>query len=457
MENTNLDPGARSTQGPHLPILLDRPNGAPPELRSLGDYRLLRRLGEGGMGAVYLGYEVNGGRQVALKILNDALIGNQGYVDRFYREARSGRLLDHPHIVRTYDVGQDRATSKHYLVMEYVDGPSAQALMAQRGPLPVGDAVHLALQMARALEHAHSRNIIHRDIKPDNILLTRSGVAKLGDMGLAKRTDDPNHLTVARQGFGTTAYMPYEQAVSARSADHRSDLYALGATLYHLLTGQVPFPGENHLEVVEKKKQGWFRPASSLAAEVPPALDAILARMLACLPRDRYQTASELIIDLERSRLAAAVPTFADPDLARHDPEALALMASSSEPTRLDPETPVRDAADEWIVKYKNRAGRALTTRLSTEDAIERLKQGTLPADATARRPSEEEARPLAEVPEFFPFLPPEQPPGEAEAEAKPEQSVWPYIPILVPVAAVLAGLLSWGVMWLRAWVLGGR
>src|SRR4051812_10255895 len=179
MENTNLDPGDRSTQGPPLPILLDRPNGAQPELRSLGDYRLLRRLGEGGMGAVYLGYEMRGGRQVAVKVLNDALIGNQGYVDRFYREARSGRLLDHPNIVRTYDVGQDRATSKHYLVMEYVDGPSAQALMAQRGRLPVGDAVHLALQMARALEHAHSRNIIHRDIKPDNILLTRSGVAKL--------------------------------------------------------------------------------------------------------------------------------------------------------------------------------------------------------------------------------------------------------------------------------------
>jgi hypothetical protein len=146
------------------------------------------------------------------------------------------------------------------------------------------------------------------------------------------------------------------------------------------------------------------------------------------------------------------VPTFADPDLARHDPEALALMGAS-EPTRMDPEAPPRDAADEWIVKYRNRAGRALTTRLSTEDAIERLKEGTLPADATARRPSEEEARPLAEVPEFFPFLPPDQPAAEADAEAEPGRSVWPYIPILVPVAAVVAGLLCWAAVR----VLGGH
>ena len=198
-----------------------------------------------------------------------------------------------------------------------MDGPSAQALLACSGQLTVGDAVHIALDVARALEHAHSRNIVHRDIKPDNILITRSGVAKLADMGLAKRTDEASHLTQNRQGFGTTAYMPYEQAVNAKYADGRSDIYALGATLYHLITGEVPFPGENHLDVVEKKNQGQFRPASKINPAVPQILDQILARMLARHPRDRYQTASELIIDLERSRLSSPLPSFADPDLAQ--------------------------------------------------------------------------------------------------------------------------------------------
>ena len=323
MENTHLDPGRapRSSDGP-------------PDLRSLGDYRFLRRLGEGGMGAVYLGWKEGDETQVAVKVLNDQLAGSQSYIDRFYREAKSGKLLNHPNIVRTLHYGQDEKTHKHYLVMEYVDGPSAQALLNQFGRLSVGDAVHVVLDVARALEHAHSRNIIHRDIKPDNILITRSGVAKLADLGLAKRTDEASHLTSARQGFGTTHYMPYEQAVNARSADHRGDIYALGATLYHLCTGAVPFTGDNHLDVVEMKRLGEFPLASSLIKEAPNALDAILARMMARQPRDRYQTASELIVELERSRLATTPPSFADPDLASKDPWVQACLASSADPTR---------------------------------------------------------------------------------------------------------------------------
>src|SRR5262249_5674656 len=153
-------------------------------------------------------------------------------------------------------VGQDRSSGKHYLVLEYVDGPSAHALLQRFGRLAVGDAVHIALDIARALEHAHSRSIVHRDIKPDNILLTQSGVAKLSDLGLAKRTDEASNLTAARQGFGTPYYMPYEQAMNAKYADGRSDIYALGATLYHLVTGEIPFSGATHLEIVEKKNIG---------------------------------------------------------------------------------------------------------------------------------------------------------------------------------------------------------
>ena len=327
MENTHLDPNRPS-----------RPSSEPQvHLRSLGGYRLLRPLGEGGMGLVFLGYSEAEDRQVAIKILGDHLASNQSFVDRFYREANSGSLLNHPNIVRSLNVGRDEASGKHYLVLEYVDGVSARALLDRHKRLSVGDGVHIALDIARALEHAHSRNVVHRDIKPDNILITRSGVAKLADMGLAKRTDETSsHLTAARQGFGTPHYMPYEQAVNARRADGRSDIYALGATLYHLITGEVPFSGDSTLMVVEKKSIGNFLPASDLNAEVPPLLEQILERMLARDPWDRYQTASELIIDLERSHLAAPVLSFADPDLALQDPYVRAYLATTAQPTQMD-------------------------------------------------------------------------------------------------------------------------
>ncbi len=295
------------------------PNAAE-EPRTLGEYRLLRPLGEGGMGKVWLAYQEGEARQVAIKILPSTMAGNQASLDRFYREAKNGALLNHPNIVRNIAINTDRATGHYYLVLEYVDGPSAQALLERFGKLPVGDAVHIVLDIARGLEHAHSRNIVHRDIKPANILITPSGVAKLADLVLAKRTDETSHLTAARQSFGTPYYMPYEQAMNAKNADGRCDIYALGATLYHLLTGEVPFPGMNHLEIVDKKKLGVFTPAGSLCAAVPSLLDDILEKMLAREPRERYQTASELIVDLERSNLAAQVPSFVDRDLAMQDP-----------------------------------------------------------------------------------------------------------------------------------------
>jgi serine/threonine-protein kinase len=368
------------------------PSDPATEPRRIGEYRILRRLGEGGMGAVYLAYHEGTDHQVAIKVLSDQLSSNQSFVDRFHREAKSGALLNHPSIVRSLGAGQDKATRKHYLVLEYVDGPNALGLLEQYGKLPVGDAVHIALDVARALEHAHSRNIIHRDIKPDNILVTRSGVSKLVDLGLARRTDEVSHLTAARQGFGTPYYMPYEQAVNARHADGRSDIYALGATLYHLLTGEVPFKGENPLEVVEAKEQGLFVPASQLNPTVPRVLDRILDRMLAHRPEDRYQTASDLIVDLERSRLAAAVPSYADPELAMKDPWVRACMASVVQPTQpdlaqmgsIDTPLPAQGEArpQKWLVRFLGLDGRWCRTRLSAEKIARKLRAGTLPPDA---------------------------------------------------------------------------
>jgi eukaryotic-like serine/threonine-protein kinase len=398
MENTHLDPAQQAPRSPDPPA----------DLRAIGGYRLLRLLGEGGMGAVYLGWKEDDDAQVAVKVLSDQLAGSQDYIDRFYREAKSGKLLNHPNIVRTLSYGQDEKTGKHYLVLEFVDGPNALDLLKRAGRLPVGDAIHIALDVARALEHAHSRNVIHRDIKPDNILITKAGVAKLADLGLAKRTDETSHLTSMRQGFGTSHYMPYEQAFNARSADNRSDIYALGATLYHLATGSTPFSGEQHMDIVEAKKEGYFPLASALIPDVPAALDAILNRMLARLPVDRYQTASALIVDLERSGLSASLPTFADPELAKNDPWMQACLASSSERTRLDPnqpphkeETTPTEAADVWMLRFRNRAGRLCKARATTGQIIERLRDRRLPHRVVARRPSQPKYRPLAVFPEF--------------------------------------------------------
>ncbi len=449
MDKTNPDPAQ-----PQLGL----PGEALHEVRTLGEYRILRRLGEGGMGAVYLGYHEGKDQQVAIKVLGENLASNQGYVDRFYREAKSGALLNHPNIVRTLNVGQDQATAMHYLVLEFVDGPTAQALLDHQGRLALGDAVHIALDVARALEHAHSRNIVHRDIKPDNILITRSGVSKLVDLGLARRTDETSHLTAARQGFGTTHYMPYEQAVNARCADGRSDIYALGATLYHLVTGSVPFPGDNHLDVVEKKNHGAFTPASKLNAAVPPVLDHILSRMLAREPRDRYQTASELIVDLERSRLAAPVPTFADPNQALQDPWVQQCLASSAEPTRLDPEMPAAATSSAskpesngvWILRYRNPAGKLCRARASTEEIVTRLRRGRLSARVEARHADNADYHPLSFYPEFKDAAPPSRPSRkrpktdeEKKADAAATESA------VEPQPRLLKGLRGWVVRWL--------
>jgi eukaryotic-like serine/threonine-protein kinase len=410
MATTRLHLTGQPTQGSHL--------GGPPlaqsELRSIGGYRLLRQLGEGGMGLVYLGYQERQGIQVAIKVLSDRLVQDVSFVHRFYREARNGAWLNHPHIVRTYHVGLDQEIGKHYLVLEYIDGLSAFTLLDRHGPLPIGDAVHIALGVAWALEHAHDRRIIHRDIKPDNILLTRTGVAKLADLGLAKNLDERTHLTVTRQGFGTTPYMPYEQALNARYADARSDIYALGATLYHLVTGLVPFTGSHDVDVIEKKMRGHYPPARTVRPDLPPVLEEVLARMLARDPDDRYQTAREVSDALERTGLAVGVPGFV---AEASDGENALTQASpnpSNVPTRLNLEVPANFdgaarkagaalAREFWLLRYRTSSGRICTGRGTTNAILRRLRAGRLPRGLEARRQNHarDAFHPLAYFPEF--------------------------------------------------------
>jgi hypothetical protein len=373
------------------------------EIRRLGDYRILRLLGEGGMGSVFLAYQESQKRHVAIKVLAVKHATNQAAKDRFYREAKSGALLHHPNIVRNFAVGQDKPTGLHYLVMEYVDGPGVDALLEKHGKLTVGDAVHVVLDIARGLEHAHSRNIVHRDIKPANMLITKSGLAKLADLGLAKRTDEPSHLTGANQGFGTPYYMPYEQAMNAKTADARSDLYALGATFYHLLAGDLPFPGTSAVEIVENKSIGKYIPASVLNPDVPRLLDTILARLMAREPRHRYQTASELIVDLERSQLAAPVPSFIDPGCALRDPivrqRLTAAMQATAMELRSSGDTPAE--THPWFVRYKDKQGQWRKVKMSVSQIIRRFQEGKFSAEIEVSPHANGDFRPILAFSEF--------------------------------------------------------
>ena len=405
------------------------------DLRMLGDYHILRRLGEGGMGAVFLGYQEKDNRQVAVKILASENAKHQATLDRFYREAKSGALLNHPNIVRNLGFGQDKATGLHYLVLEYIDGFSAQQLLERFGRLTVGDAVHIGLDVARALEHAHSRNVVHRDIKPGNILVTKSGLAKLADLGLAKRTDEASHLTHARQGFGTPYYMPYEQAMNAKRADARSDIYALGATLYHLIAGEVPFPGVNSLEVMDKKQAGAFLAARVHNPSVPEELDRILAKMLARDPQDRYQTASELIVDLDRSGLAAEVPSFIDPLDAYSDPLVRERLTAPAQATQLD----VRGGApgDFWFLLYRDIRGNLCKAKISDALLRRRLRAGRLSPQAKAARTPKGPFLPLHAIAQFADVIVRPKRPMPAPTLADPLMHWWWMLMLTLIVSLV--------------------
>jgi eukaryotic-like serine/threonine-protein kinase len=258
----------------------------------LGPYRILNQIGAGGMGQVFLAEHAALRRRVALKVLPPKRALDAENVDRFYREARAAAALDHPNIVHAYDVACERGT--HFLVLEYIEGDTLDRRLAAHGRLPVGEAVGYAVQAAAGLQHAHDKGVAHRDIKPSNLLVDRDGLVKVLDLGLAEFFEDTStKLDRVASVTLTTDYAAPEQLVGG-DPDHRADIYNLGATLYHLLAGRVPFEGTTAAKMLAHHLAD-PTPLNELRPEVPAALSDIVARMMAKNPADRYQSAAEVV------------------------------------------------------------------------------------------------------------------------------------------------------------------
>jgi len=262
----------------------------------LGNFMLLSRIGSGGMGVVFRAIQLTTGRHVALKLLPRRLARDKAYVGRFLREAQAAARLDHPNIVRAIDAGE--AAGRFYFAMELVAGESLKERLRRLGRLPEREVVAIGRQIALALEHANARGIVHRDVKPANILITPEGVAKLADLGLARHSTDGS-VTLDGLPIGTPLYMSPEQA-RGREADIRSDIYSLGATLYHAATGSLPFVGENATAVITKHLFEKPVPPRQRAPQISEGLSLVIMKMLAKRPADRYQNPTRLLADLER-------------------------------------------------------------------------------------------------------------------------------------------------------------
>jgi eukaryotic-like serine/threonine-protein kinase len=267
-----------------------------------GRYRIVRKLGTGGMANVYLAEDEVLGRRVAIKILNDRHAGDDQFVERFRREAKNAASLSHPNIVSIYDRGEAEGT--YYIAMEYLDGRSLKELIVARGPAPVNVAIDYARQILAAIRFAHRHGIVHRDIKPHNVLVDAEGRLKVTDFGIARA--GTSQMTEAGSIIGTAQYLSPEQAKGA-PVDQTSDLYSVGVVLYELLTGVVPFSGDTPVEIAMKHLSSTPERPSALRAEIPRDLDMIVLRALAKDPADRYQSAEEMDADLKRVSRGAAV------------------------------------------------------------------------------------------------------------------------------------------------------
>jgi eukaryotic-like serine/threonine-protein kinase len=430
-----MPPDTKTGEQPSKPPAASGPKKTP-RTYTLGDFELRKELGQGGMGKVFLAQQISLDRPCAVKVMSSELSKRPDFVERFIREARSMARLDHPSIVRCFAVGEERG--KHYVAMELIDGRSMQDWLNELGRLDVADAMLITLICADALQFAHAKNMIHRDIKPDNLLVTRDGIVKVADLGLAKATDEDMSMTQSGTGLGTPHYMPPEQARNAKHVDARCDIYALGCTLYHFLTGALPFSGETVLELITAKEKGQFKPASRLTPGVPERLDLIIDKMMARDPKHRYSSCAEVIHDLEQLNLSGEVLSFTASDGAvpirrRSSPATLDMVAghqtapivppgrprsASSQRTSAERSAQRRTTHDQtaqrqsgahtaagsspdWYVRHTDKSGKTKVSKMSTNQVLQGMRSEQLDLKTRVSRDPKNGFVPLAQFPVF--------------------------------------------------------
>ncbi len=267
--------------------------------RPLGEFRLIRRLGKGGMADVYLAEQTALNRHVAVKVMKSSLVTDSTYLERFKTEAMAAANLNHVNIVQVYTIGC--VDGLHYIAQEYVQGKNLKEFISRKGPPELPVALHIMRQIASALQKAGEAGIVHRDIKPENILVNRKGVVKVADFGLAQLTLGGERLNLTQEGvtMGTPLYMSPEQ-VQGNKVDQRSDIYSFGVTCYHMFAGRPPFRGETAIAIAMKQVNSQPAPLSKRRPDLPPAVCNLIHRMMAKKPEDRFADAGVLLAEIKR-------------------------------------------------------------------------------------------------------------------------------------------------------------
>jgi serine/threonine-protein kinase len=277
--------------------------------RQIPGYQILKRLGSGAMATVFKARQLSLDRPVAIKVLPRRFSDNEKFIERFYKEGRAAAKLNHPNIVGAYDVG--RAGEHHYFVMEFVDGETLHDRIVRDRRIDEKEATGIVKQVAQALQHAHERGFVHRDIKPKNIMIGRDGSVKLADLGLARALSDKESAKAeAGRAYGTPYYISPEQIRGSLKITPAADLYGLGATFYHMVTGKVPFEGRNPSEVMHRHLKKDLVPPDHVNLELSPGCAQVIEMLMAKNPGDRYRSAADLIEDLGLI-LAGKPPHFA--------------------------------------------------------------------------------------------------------------------------------------------------
>ncbi len=277
-------------------------------------YEIIRSIGEGGMANVYLAHDIILNRDVAVKILRGDLANDEKFVRRFQREAISSSSLNHPNIVEMYDVGED--DGKYFIVMEYIEGKTLKSLIKRRGALTLPEVIDIMLQLTSGIAHAHESYIIHRDIKPQNVMILEDGTVKITDFGIAMALNS-NELTQTNSVMGSVHYLPPEQA-NGTGATIKSDIYSLGILMFELLTGKLPFKGENAVEIAIKQMRDSIPSVVEMNEDIPQSIENVILRACAKNPKNRYNSALEMHEDIK----TALNPERADePKLVYQYPE----------------------------------------------------------------------------------------------------------------------------------------